>query len=278
MLLPAAMDEVSSLELALLLDGVHQLHGVDFRGYDAWRVRRKVDAFVQHCGLHTISGLQERVLHDAALAKALIRAIAHVPRGLLDDPAHLQALRETVLPRLRTYPWRRIWLADCTDPGSIMSLVILLEEARLYERSEVFVTAPDADLLAEVSKLTLPLAQMGRWWGRLWRVAQPGSVQRYLQADGAGFALHPALRRNLVWNQHDLGVDASFNEFQLVLCQRPLNEYARPLQRRALQLFTDSLCPFGALQVDAVPEHEQGHFMLDFRALSRAHGIYRRVA
>jgi chemotaxis protein methyltransferase CheR len=46
---------------------------------------------------------------------------------------------------------------------------------------------------------------------------------------------------------HNLAVDKSFNEFQLILCRNVLIYFNQSLQSKVISLFYDSLCPFGFL-------------------------------
>ncbi len=57
---------VTDLELQLLLEAVQRISGHDFREYAPAMLRRRVLERVRAEGAATISGLQERVLHEPA--------------------------------------------------------------------------------------------------------------------------------------------------------------------------------------------------------------------
>ena len=62
---------IEELETELLLEAIFQRFGYDFRAYDRPALRRKfADALRAH-GAATLSGLQEKVLHDADAAVRL---------------------------------------------------------------------------------------------------------------------------------------------------------------------------------------------------------------
>jgi chemotaxis protein methyltransferase CheR len=46
---------------------------------------------------------------------------------------------------------------------------------------------------------------------------------------------------------HNLAMDKSFNEFQLILCRNVLIYFNQALQSKVISLFYESLCPFGFL-------------------------------
>jgi chemotaxis protein methyltransferase CheR len=55
------------------------------------------------------------------------------------------------------------------------------------------------------------------------------------------------LSEKMVFSQHSLVSDGSFNEFDLIVCRNVMIYFDKELQDRALQLFDDSLSRLGYL-------------------------------
>jgi chemotaxis protein methyltransferase CheR len=106
--------EREALEISLLLEGVHQHYGFDFRQYARASLRRRLWRRVYAEGLTTISGLQERVLHDRAAMERLLLDLSINVTSMFRDPGFFAAFRQHVVPALRTYPFLRIWNAGCS--------------------------------------------------------------------------------------------------------------------------------------------------------------------
>ena len=76
----------TQLETSLFAEGLYRRYGVDFRGFEAAELERKLDAFRAQSGMDTISAVQGRVLHDLAFAvrvmigSVLKRAILRIAR------------------------------------------------------------------------------------------------------------------------------------------------------------------------------------------------------
>ena len=51
----------------------------------------------------------------------------------------------------------------------------------------------------------------------------------------------------MVFSAHNLAVDKAFNEFQLIICRNVLIYFNQRLQNKVINLFYESLCPFGFL-------------------------------
>ena len=246
----AASLAVEELEIDLLLEALFQRHGYDFRDYDRQLVRRKLLGVLAARDLKTVSALQERVLHEPGAASNVLRALAISPAGLFDNPAWAREAREVLGKSLPSAALPKIWLAECAGVGEAWTLAVLLQEAGLLARTEIFATIANEEMLAEVRDASLDAAGL------------PALQERYLQAGGSGTLadwfevkdgralLLPRLRARITWAGHNLVTDASFNEFQAILCRRALADFGPMLRQRVLRLFHESLARFGVLGID----------------------------
>jgi chemotaxis protein methyltransferase CheR len=74
-----------------------------------------------------------------------------------------------------------------------------------------------------------------------------GSFSDYYLAKYGGALMDQSLRQSIVFSAHNLTTDRSFNEFQLILCRNVLIYFNQQLQKKVIDLFYESLCPFGML-------------------------------
>src|SRR5215467_239815 len=108
---PANGDELEAIEIQLLLEGIYQYYGFDFRDYAPASLKRRIRNTICAERLGSISALQERVLHDrACMERFLVNLSVHVT-SMFRDPGFYLAFRELAVPLLRTYPFIRIWHA-----------------------------------------------------------------------------------------------------------------------------------------------------------------------
>ena len=276
---PLTPDEssVAQLETSLFVEGVYRRYGVDFRGFEPAGLGRKLESFRAHAGVENISSLQGRVLHDPLFARQAMRQLSAGAGAFFTTPHAFMAMRCAALPLLRSASWPVIWVAECGDPGLVIQLAVMLEEEGLLGKTQLFVTSANDELLAEVEALALPAEGMAERDERHLKSGGRNSLAEYCERDGDTFTLRAELRQNIVWGQYDLASDGSFNEFHLIVCQRPLKEFDLPLQRRALGLFSQSLCNFGILQVEPPSDVLGNEFAKDFTCLLGEQGVYRRL-
>ncbi|WP_295999390.1 CheR family methyltransferase [Rugamonas sp.] len=254
-----ARPEVEELELELLLEALLQRFGFDFRGHERSALKRKLRGAMARRGLRTLSSLQDSVLHDDGAAGALLRAL-HVPAAtLFDDAQESMQLRALLGPALHASALPRVWLADCAGAEQAWTLAILLHEQGLLARTEIYATVASDELLAEAQQASLPPERLAAAQLAYARGGGSGTLADYFQAGPADDAADgqrtgpmplPQLRDRITWAQYNLVTDASFNEFQLIVCRRALQDFGPLLRQRVRQLFQASLAPFGVLGLD----------------------------
>ncbi len=144
---PARENAFADLELSLLLEAMLRFSGHDFTDYAQATLKRRVADRMRAENVATISGLQERVLHDPeALARFVSRHVERIRRPLLRSGSSFRAFRARVVPLLRTYAFTRIWVPNCACGEDAYSLAVLLREEGLLDRTMIYGT--DASELA----------------------------------------------------------------------------------------------------------------------------------
>ena len=192
------------------------------------------------------------------------------------DPTFYRLLRDRVLPLLRTYPLVRVWHAGCSTGEEVYSLAILLEEEGLYERCRIYATDMSSGALKRAEAGVLPLSAMRDNTANYQAAGGRGPFARFYKVHGQSAVLQASLRRNVVFAQHNLVTDQSFNEFNVVLCRNVLIYFNRALQERVHRLLYQSLGRFGFLGLGArenvrFTPHERQYQDLGER-------VYRKVA
>jgi chemotaxis protein methyltransferase CheR len=239
--------DLERIETALLLEGIYQHYGFDFRGYAWASLRRRLWRRAQAEKLGSLSALQERVLHDPATMERLLLDLSINVTSMFRDPTFFAAFREKVVPLLRTYPFVRIWNAGCSTGEETYSLAIILREEGLYDRARIYATDINDRVLEHARSAAYPLDRMRDYTENYIRAGGTASFSEYYQADGEHARFDPALLDQIVFAQHNLASDNAFNQFNVIVCRNVMIYFGRPLQDRVHNLFYDSLERFGVL-------------------------------
>src|SRR5689334_2691761 len=100
---------VEEIEVDLLLEAVHRTRGFDFRDYARASLRRRIANQMKTEAVTTVTGLLDRILHDEQAMNRFLMGVSVNVSAMFRDPGFFRALRQQVVPLLRTYPFVRIW-------------------------------------------------------------------------------------------------------------------------------------------------------------------------
>jgi chemotaxis protein methyltransferase CheR len=238
---------VERIELDLLLEAIFRRYGFDFREYAPASLRRRVGRRMRHEGVSTVSALQELLLHDPQVMERLILDLSINVTSMFRDPSFYAAFRRRVVPMLHTYPFTRIWVAGCSSGEEVYSLAILLEEEGLYDRSRIYATDINEAVIEEARAGVFSLQKMQEYTQNYIRAGGKRSFSDYYVSAYDGAVFDRSLVRNIVFAQHNLVSDGSFNEFHVIVCRNVMIYFDRSLQNRVHRLFYESLVRLGVL-------------------------------
>jgi len=274
---PAVSDpKLEAVEMRLLLDGLNQHYGMDFRHYAPASVKRRVLKIVEEEKAGTISGLLARVLHSRICFERFLLGLTVNVTSMFRDPDFYRLLREQVVPSLRTYPSLRLWVAWCSTGEEVYSLAILLEEENLYERCRIYATDLNELVLSKAKSGVFPISTMREYTENYLKAGGRRAFSDYYTADSTHVAFHARLRDHVVFAQHNLVSDASFNEFQIICCRNVMIYFDQMLQQRVFGLFNESLARFGYLCLGRSESLLFNPYAHDYGEISNSERVYRR--
>jgi chemotaxis protein methyltransferase CheR len=247
----AVTSSTFDIELPLLLEALYRKYHYDFRGYALASLKRRLTQAMDRFSCDTLSQLQDRVLHEPALFPVLLDFLTVQVSEMFRDPPYFRALREKVVPLLRTYPSLKVWVAGCSTGEEVYSLAILLQEEGLLERSLIYATDINASALERAQAGIYDATRIGGFTENHRKSGARTSLSDYYTAAYGKAVFDKALKTNIVFADHSLSTDSAFSEVQLVSCRNVLIYFDRQLQDRVLGLFRDSLCRKGFLGLGA---------------------------
>jgi chemotaxis protein methyltransferase CheR len=263
------------LELRLLLEAIYLRYGYDFRRYAEDSIARRVQTAAAKVGARHLGELQHRLLREPEIFSDILDMLTVRVTEMFRDPGFYRALRQLVLPVLRTYPQLKIWHAGCASGEEVYATAILLTEAGLYERSQIYATDMSS-LAVEQAREGVYLENVLESFEQNYRAA--GGEQdfdAYWSRAYGRISIRPALKQNVHFFQHDLVSDYSLGEMHVIFCRNVLIYFGDELRQRVFELFADGLARGGFLCLgasEALPAAQRPFY----QELSAADRIFRQ--
>jgi chemotaxis protein methyltransferase CheR len=275
---PAPQDpELEALEIELLLEAVYRRYGFDFRQYAQASLKRRLWRRAYAENVSSISELQAKLLHEPQSMERLLLDLSINVTSMFRDPSFYVAFRQKVVPMLRTYPFTRFWCAGCSTGEEVYSLAILLQEEELYERTRIYATDINENVLATAREGVFPLTKMQQYTHNYIKAGGKHDFSRYYIAAYDHVQFAKSLTENVVFAQHNLAMDRGFNEFNVILCRNVMIYFDRELQARVHGLFHESLEMFGILALGHKESLSFTSVADAYEEIDLAERIYRKV-
>jgi chemotaxis protein methyltransferase CheR len=243
----ASNDDVENIEIALVLEAIHARYGYDLRQYSLPSIRRRVSAAMRKSGATHFGEFQHRLLVDPAFFATVFEDLTIQVSEMFRDPPFYAAFRSEVVPFLRTYPELKVWHAGCAGGEEVYATAILLMEENLYDRAQIYATDISESALEKAREGLYSDKQAAAFSENYARSGGTGQFADYFSSAYGHVAVKAALRKNVVFFQHDLTTDYALGEMHVVFCRNVLIYFGSSLRDRVLAMLGQSLSPGGFL-------------------------------
>ncbi len=239
--------QTPEIEITLLLEALFRKYGYDFRQYSRIHIGRRIANRMLLSNIGSISDVQSLALHDRGFAALLLQDLSITVTEMFRDPLFFLALREKVIPVLKTHSFVKIWHAGCSTGEEVYSMAILLKEEGLYDRTTIYATDFNQRALEQAREGIYTNEIIKEYSGNYLKSGGRTSLSDYYTSDSNRVVMDQSLKKNIVWANHNLVTDSVFAEVHLIICRNVLIYFDRNLQNRVQQLFLDSLIQGGIL-------------------------------
>ena len=270
-------EHFANFEVKLLLEAIFEKYSYDFRGYALASVKRRLATALGQFEISSISGLQEKVLHDPVFFSHLLQFLTIPTSEMFRDPEFFLKVRTEVFPILETYPSLKIWIAGCSTGEEIYSYAIILREMNLLERTTIYATDINPVSLKKAEQGVFPIEKIKEYSVNYRRSGGTKDFTDYITTNSQFGLFDRKLKENVVFADHSLATDSVFSETQFVSCRNVLIYFDRELQKRAFGLFIER---FGGGVFFGFGVKETTRFSLfdkNFDTFAKEEKIYRKL-
>jgi chemotaxis protein methyltransferase CheR len=268
--------DLEKVEIELLLDGIFRYYGFDYRNYNLSSIRRRIWHRIKFEKLTTVTELLNKVLHDSKMMEKLLADFSINVTEMFRDPSFFKAFRLKVVPMLKELPSIRIWHAGCSSGEEAYSMAILLQEEGLLDRTRIYATDMNDNILLKAKSGRIPIHRMKAYTSNYVEAGGTREFSEYYTADSQDVYFNDELTSVITFAQHNLVTDSSFNEFHVIICRNVMIYFNRGLQERVHQLIYESLAPSGFLGLGNRESLSYTKFDQLYTEIKKSEKIYRK--
>jgi chemotaxis protein methyltransferase CheR len=263
-------------EIEDLINVIKKLYGFDFAGYSKASLKRRLTRILQLKRL-SFYDLKHLLINDKDFFQHFLEEVTVNVTEMFRDPLFYKAVNNQVLPYLSTFQHIKIWSAGCSSGEEVYSMAILLKEAGLINKSFVYGTDINTEVLKEAKKGIYSLRKIKSYAENYQYSGLPGTITDHFTILYDAATIHTELKQNTLFSVHNLISDNVFNEFQLISCRNVFIYFESALQEKILDLFYRSLCPLGFLCLGSKEAIRSDAFKKRFKTISSKENIYQKI-
>lgn len=244
--MPQDILQNENIEIRLFLEAINLKYGYDFRNYAKTHVKRRIKYIQTMEGFSSISQIQHRILYDPEFFSSILHYFSISTTEMFRDPDFYLAVRREVVPVLEKNSFIRIWHAGCSTGEEVYSLSIILEEAGLTGRTQIYATDYNIKVLKDAESGIFPIELIKKYTNNYQAAGGKEPFSCYYTAKYNSIIMKKMLKQNILFSAHNLVTDSVFNEMNLIFCRNVMIYFNKSLKNKVLQLFYDSL-PIGGI-------------------------------
>jgi chemotaxis protein methyltransferase CheR len=252
--------EIENHYIKTFSETIRSLSPYDFTEYSDKSLSRRLSKVLLDYQL-TQESLLERLRLDQDFLEQIVKDITVNTTELFRDPNVWQTLRYEILPQYQSKPSIKIWHPGCSTGQEVYSMMILLNELGLLQKTSIYGTDINEDVLEVARKGTYKFRFNEEYldnFDTVIRVDPRDSntyfdvpYDRYFQIDKTrdSFQMSKQLVKKPVFTKQDLVVDPNpFDEvYDLIVCRNVIIYFNYELQNKVFKLFLDNMNPGSCL-------------------------------
>ncbi|MFC7336435.1 CheR family methyltransferase [Haloferula chungangensis] len=270
------LSATEEIEMKLLTEAIFRKYHHDFRGYSEASLKRRMMKAKEHFACASLSELQHRILHEPDVISKLLPFLTVQVSDMFRDPSYFRALRERVIPHLKTYPSLKVWIAGCSAGEELHSFAILFREEGLEERTMFYATDINEAAMRKAEEGVYEMDRVAQFTENHRLSGGKTSLSDYYSTGYGRAKFDRSLRERTVFANHSLVSDAVFAETHLISCRNVMIYFNRDLQNRAVGLFKDSLVRRGFLGLGSRETLRFNDHVAEFSEFEAKERIYQK--
>lgn len=229
------------------LNELNIIYGYDYTEYQIDSIMRRISVAMIKEGIVSFSLFREQVINNKTFFHNLFLDFSINTTEFFRDPKVFALIKTKVLPYLNSYNHIKIWCAGCSSGKEVYSLAIMLKEAGMLSKTQIYATDINPYVIEEAKNGMYSSSTLDKDIGN-YRIAQgEKNFIEHFDVFNSYIKVKDELKKNILFFQHSLLSNGTLNEFNLILCRNVFIYFNDGLQEKMLKNFYNSLNNHGFL-------------------------------
>lgn len=235
------VNEISKKSVLSFLKEINEAYGYDYTEYQLDSIVRRINISMIREQTRDFNLFRSRVLQNESLFEHLFLDFSINTTEFFRNPEVFVELSKKVIPYIDSYSHIKIWCAGCSTGKEPYSLAILLKEAGMLHKTQIYATDINPYIIQEAKNGLFPVGTLDKDISNYRKAEGKGNFIDYFEFKEQYIKINREFQKNILFFQHSLVNSGILNEFQLILCRNVLIYFNASLQKQVLTNFHRSL-------------------------------------
>lgn len=262
---------VSAEEVLEFTRTLKEISSYDLTDYSEKSITRRVEKVVTDNNM-SVTNILNKMRIDSNFLEKIVKNITVNTTEMFRDPKIWHTLRYSILPKYKDSTEISIWHAGCSSGQEVYSMLILLNELDMFEKTSVIGTDINTDILHEAEQGVYKYRFNLEYLDNFNKVIRenPFNLEDYkdipyskymdINKTNDKITMLPFLLNKPKYFKHDLVKDGNIfdKKFDFIICRNVLIYFNTRLQDKVFEMFYNSLNEDGFLII-GMHESIMGH-------------------
>ncbi len=260
-----------------LLEMILKRYDYDFRLYHRDMIQRRIELFMLKHEIKSIKNAVALILFNKIAFKVFFLEVSINVTEFFRKPNSFRITMELLSKQYKKAHNIKVWSAGCSSGEEVYSIAILLKNLGMLQKAIIYATDFNKVIIEDAKNGIYSHESYLLAYSNFEQIGLEESFDDYIHKNDNFITIKEEIREKILFFQHNLVTDSSFNEFDIIICSNVLIYFEENLQKRVFKLFYDSL-KFGGYLILGQSEMIHSTFANRFEKYSDDSKIYKKVA
>ena len=238
---PGKIQSLNKEEVQNFLNELSIVYGYDYTEYQIDSIMRRINVAMIKEGIRNFNLFKDMVLSNEKFFYNLFLDFSINTTEFFRDPEVFALIKTKILPYLNSYNHIKIWCAGCSIGKEVYSLAVMLEEAGMLSKTQIYATDINPYVIEEAKNGMYSTTTLDKDISNYRNALGKKSFIQYFDINKMYIKFKPELMKNILFFHHSLLSNGTLNEFNLILCRNVFIYFNDNLQEKILKNFHNSL-------------------------------------
>jgi chemotaxis protein methyltransferase CheR len=269
--------EIGVVDTRNVINVIWDAYGYNFKDYALTSLKYRLERIIRMYGMRDAEVLANRLYDDEKFFDVFLSELAVETTESFRDPGMWRYLMEEIISAGANKTGRyKIWVGGCESGDELYSLMILLKEADLIDKVEVFCTCLSERSIEKVKSGVFGVKKLETNEANYKRANGVGELTDYYKIDNNNPYWDTDLIKNVNFTKTDLNFEGIPKSVNLVIFRNRMIYYNQPYQDKVLGFIHDAILPGGYLLIGAKETLEHSLYDKRFKIINQKERVYKK--